>query len=240
MLLVANTDDYGRCQGDAFTVKNVALPSSKRIDRDFDAALDVLANVGLIDRYQVDATIYVQVHDFDAHQPNLHKRPKPRFPESPGLSGKFRGSSGKPALTQNPEPRTQKPGTRNAETQNPEGNPEPAPMARRAVDGFEQFWAAYPKKKAKDDARKAWEKHRPDGELLLTILAAIAAQRLSSDWLKERGRYIPYPATWLNRGQWSDAADPPAESLVSDRTQHNIANQAEALRLIEGTNGRER
>jgi len=69
---------------------------------------------------------------------------------------------------------------------------------------FEDFWAAYPKKKAKDDARRAWDKRRPDGALLLTILAALQSQVQSPDWQKDDGRYIPFPATWLNRGQWTD------------------------------------
>lgn len=221
MLIVANTDDYGRMPGDAFTVKNVALPSSRRSEADFDLALDALDRVGLVERYRVDGAIYLQVNNFDSHQPNLHKRPKARFPESPGLSGIFRENSGKPALTQN------------SETQNPEVNPEPSPLALRAPDSFEQFWDAYPKKKAKTAARQAWEKHRPDGDLVLTILAAIASQRHSHDWQKENGRYIPFPATWLNRGQWTDGTDEPPTALVSDRTQQNLVNREEAMRLIE-------
>lgn len=234
MLIVANTDDYGRMPGDAFTVKNVVLPSSPRSEAEVDRALDALQTVNLIDRYQVAGVIYLEVQKFDVHQPNLHKRTLSLFPESPGISGRFRGDSGNSGLTQNPELGTQnpEPGTRNR-TPNPEGNPEPALRAPRASDGFEQFWEAYPKKKAKEAARKAWEHHRPDDALLRTILAAIAAQRQSPDWVKDRGRYIPHPATWLNRGQWSDEPTDTAGSLVSEQTQQNLANREEAKRLIE-------
>ncbi len=69
---------------------------------------------------------------------------------------------------------------------------------------FALFWQAYPKKKAKSDARKAWLKLRPSEELLKVILDAIAAQKKSTDWLKDGGQFIPYPSTWLNRGQWMD------------------------------------
>lgn len=89
-LLVANSDDFGRLPGDAFTVKNVVLPSSKRPERDFDKALDIIADVGLIDRYQIDGVVCVQIAQFDEHQAGLHKRTKSRIPESPGISGKFR------------------------------------------------------------------------------------------------------------------------------------------------------
>src|SRR3990167_7113145 len=72
-LLVANTDDFGRMPGDAFTVKHVVLPSSRRSEAEFETALDVLADVLLIDRYVVEDAIYLQVIKFDAHQVNLHK-----------------------------------------------------------------------------------------------------------------------------------------------------------------------
>ena len=36
------------------------------------------------------------------------------------------------------------------------------------------------------------------------MLAALEQQRQSHDWQKEGGRYIPYPATWLNQGRWED------------------------------------
>ena len=69
---------------------------------------------------------------------------------------------------------------------------------------FDEFWSAYPKKKAKDDAGKAFDKRKPDRELLDSMLAAIATQCRSEDWTKDGGKFIPYPATWLNDGRWTD------------------------------------
>lgn len=77
------------------------------------------------------------------------------------------------------------------------------PAAPRA-DLFEDFWKAYPKKRAKDDALKAFSKRKPDKHLLETMLSAIAVQSKSEDWLKDGGKFIPYPATWLNDGRWMD------------------------------------
>jgi len=81
---------------------------------------------------------------------------------------------------------------------------------------FEQFWLAYPKKKAKDDALKAFDKRKPGQELLNSMLAAIAAQSRSDDWTKDGGKFIPYPATWINDGRWtdSDAIDFRASSAI--------------------------
>lgn len=70
--------------------------------------------------------------------------------------------------------------------------------------GFETFWSAYPKKKAKGDAQKAWAKIKANVELLSSILTALNVQALSEDWQKDGGKFIPYPATWLNGRRWED------------------------------------
>lgn len=72
---------------------------------------------------------------------------------------------------------------------------------------FDAFWAAYPRKKHKATARKAWDKLRPSNDLLTTMLKAIEAQKKSRDWLKDKGEYIPYPATWLNAAGWEDEVE---------------------------------
>lgn len=79
---------------------------------------------------------------------------------------------------------------------------------------FERFWQAYPKKRGKQDARKAWGKLKPDLALCRRMSDALARDKLSHDWRKEDGRYIPYPATWLNGRRWEDepTAAPAAES----------------------------
>ena len=43
----------------------------------------------------------------------------------------------------------------------------------RLEDSFNRFWAAYPKKTAKAQALKAWQKLKPDEELTDTILSAL-------------------------------------------------------------------
>ena len=69
---------------------------------------------------------------------------------------------------------------------------------------FEAFWNAYPKQKAKTEAREAFAKVDVP---LQTLLDALEIQKKSNDWLKEGGQYIPYPAKWLNKRRWEDAAD---------------------------------
>lgn len=82
---------------------------------------------------------------------------------------------------------------------------------------FDIFWKAYPKKKSKGQAEKAWEKIKPSEQLLETMLSTIETAKTSKEWAKDNGEFIPYPATWLNAKGWEDeytlseAKDPEAE-----------------------------
>lgn len=69
---------------------------------------------------------------------------------------------------------------------------------------FDRFWKAYPLKKAKQAALKAWKKINPDKQLAETIIAAVEKQKRWEDWTRDNGQYIPHPATWLNQGRWED------------------------------------
>jgi hypothetical protein len=83
----------------------------------------------------------------------------------------------------------------------------PAKKAERervTAELFAEFWTAYPRKRAKDEALKAFSRRKPDRELLAAMLAALAKQSASEDWQRDEGKFIPYPATWINGGRWLD------------------------------------
>lgn len=69
---------------------------------------------------------------------------------------------------------------------------------------FDRFWFAYPKRKSKGDAEKAWNKLQPDDHLVDVILSAIEQAKESKEWQRDGGKYIPHPASWLNRKCWKD------------------------------------
>lgn len=73
------------------------------------------------------------------------------------------------------------------------------------IQAFLEFWKAYPKKKAKQDAIKAFDKLAEEDYPLL--IPAIELQKQTNDWKKENGKYIPHPATWLNGRRWEDEID---------------------------------
>lgn len=69
---------------------------------------------------------------------------------------------------------------------------------------FNEFWAVYPKKVGKQAAFKAWQRVKPNAELHGKIMGAVMAATKTEQWQREKGRYIPNPATWLNQGRWDD------------------------------------
>lgn len=76
---------------------------------------------------------------------------------------------------------------------------------------FSEFWQEFPKKVGKKAACKAWEKLKPDAELFERIIQGVKAAKLSEQWIRESGRYIPHPTTWLNEGRWDDEMPPGSE-----------------------------
>jgi hypothetical protein len=96
---------------------------------------------------------------------------------------------------------------------------------REGGDGgpeFARFWAAYPRKVAKDAAVMAFAKRKPDEILVGQMIAAIERQGLTQRCQRGESQYVPYPATWLNEGRWKDEpgephpdGDKPAWALVA-------------------------
>lgn len=87
----------------------------------------------------------------------------------------------------------------------PKGDePEIKPETDSFSKSFDDFWKAYPKKVSKANALKAWKKLKPNDDLVREILSALEEQKQSSQWQKDNGQFIPYPATWLNGRRWED------------------------------------
>lgn len=103
----------------------------------------------------------------------------------------------------------------------PEHQPKEKPKRERAkhspLNGkFEEFYNAYPKKKNRADAERAWLSLSPDETLCARMATAIEAQKQTDDWRRENGKFIPYPASWLNGRRWEDevkVAVTPANSV---------------------------
>lgn len=96
------------------------------------------------------------------------------------------------------------------------------------MEDFDQFWAAYPKKVAKADARKAWAQTKDLRPALPVLLNAIQANCKTESWMKQGGAFIPYPATWLRGERWEDELEVKLPDVVNEKPWHETATGIEA------------
>lgn len=185
---------------------------------DPDKCLNDLERAGFIKRYEEAGTRCILVVNFVKHQtphkderasnlptPGEHSVDPVETPEEPGAKTPI--TYNPEPITLNPEPST--PPTPSKGDEEPTDNDDDEPAGFYTAD-FEQFWAAYPRKKKKGYAFRCWQKAK-GRPLLPVLLDAIARQKQSHDWLKDNGDYIPHPSTWLNGRSWDDEVEIPPD-----------------------------
>lgn len=96
------------------------------------------------------------------------------------------------------------------------------------MDGFDEFWTAYPKKVAKAEAEKSWMKHACCRSVD-AIMKAVEAAKRSAGWIKDKGEFIPHPTTWLNQKRWQDellsSARPPTSTQADPDAWREFLSQ---------------
>jgi hypothetical protein len=100
--------------------------------------------------------------------------------------------------------------------------------ARATDDGaaFSRFWAAYPRRVAKEAARRAFAaaiKRGADAEALIAGAARYAAERRDQEI-----RFTKHPATWINGGCWED--EPPGGAVIDQQGNVVAFEQPQARR----------
>lgn len=82
-----------------------------------------------------------------------------------------------------------------------------------AQNEFDKFWNVYPRKSGKQEALKAFDK--AVGLFGFDVVLA-GAIRFAHDPNLPSKEFIPYPATWLNRGCWDDEPLPERVKSVEE------------------------
>lgn len=72
------------------------------------------------------------------------------------------------------------------------------------TDGFDDFWAAYPRKEKKQQALVTWKKLKLTADDRAAILVKLQQRNWPTYWLKEFPDHVPHPSTWLNDRRWDD------------------------------------
>jgi hypothetical protein len=78
---------------------------------------------------------------------------------------------------------------------------EPDISSSSVDDGFDEFWAIYPRKVAKGAARKAWKtalKKANKDDILAGAILYASIRRYQDD------TFTAHPSTWLNAERWAD------------------------------------
>ncbi len=147
------SDDAGTTQGHPLWLKSQIFPYDEIPTEQIGRWLHDLVNLGRILPYTVKGEQYYFIPGFLKHQKIQH--PSPAKNPAPPLEVAGLFASGSRAAHEQTEAETE------AKTET-ETETEAAPGARSL---FRRFWQAYPKKKSKGQAEKAWSAIMPDEQL---------------------------------------------------------------------------
>ena len=202
-------DEWARAQADPRLVKGQTFPYDDDVTLDvIDAWMDALEGAGVLQRYEVDGDPYLFLPKLSKHQRLEPSKVPSRFPEPPPFDPdqQFRPRANESARDLDESaPRANELSLKHVacSREHEAGQPR-ADKSAAAPDGFDEFWAAYPKKAAKPAARKAWRSAVKRADVA-TIMAGLSRY-------KPDPQFIANPSTWLNNDRW---ADEPAQGTLS-------------------------
>jgi len=85
---------------------------------------------------------------------------------------------------------------------------------------FDAFWSSYPRKAGKPAAHRAWNRVR--GSEIPDIRDGLNLWKATEQWQKEGGKFIPYPATFLNQRRWEDEPPQKGANRAEQRDKRNL------------------
>lgn len=201
-------DDGGNHPASAKTLKALVFPGDDISATDVQRLLDELSSNDLLAYYEHSGKRYLHVRGWK-HQ--KIDRPTIKHPDYPGDSAPTAKDDDPPAE----EPEL-------FDTDAEEAGPkEPVAEKPDPLQGFAEFWSAYPNKQGKQAAARAWVKAKVGAELCATIMTVLPQHCASRQWIKDDGEFIPRPATWINGALWNDEVKAPGNVHPFQRKQAN-------------------
>lgn len=97
-------------------------------------------------------------------------------------------------------------------------------------DTFEEFWVAYPRRIAKEPARRAWKAavKTVDPDVIISSAGRYAASVANSE-----PRFIAHPSTWLNGKRWEDDIEKEVAPVNPHKGRTAEERRAQAAAEIE-------
>lgn len=200
--LVTKADDFGRYYGNAQIISSMCFPISPPGAKKVSSWLTELVKNDLILWYTAaDEKTYLQLSSWEKHQ--QRRAAKSKFPEPLAVPD----SCNQPSASADSDNRNQMIADSLVfvnENVFDKRKREACPKGAEVPPGFDRFWSNYPRRVGKKDAIKAWRKANPDESLVDLIVASVERWKRSDQWTKDKGQFIPYPATFLRGERWND------------------------------------
>lgn len=232
-------DDNGVGQDEEHLIASRLFPrdlydSFQECSGNVRGSLRTLSEAGLIVRYEDNGRRFFQIINWKKHQ-RIDKPQPGRFPQYDAEKHHSRNVPG--MLPEDSTPGTEEqrnrgtgeyppnpPHTGGTEDEHQDTTFELIPTPT-TDPGFDEFWATYPRREGKDQARKAWRKAVKRAKPA-EIIAGAARYR---DDPNRDPAYTKHPGPWLNAGRWADDPLPQrpgkrsARDTTSDRVQGWLA-----------------
>ncbi|MGZ4621489.1 MAG: hypothetical protein ACXVGF_04625 [Blastococcus sp.] len=174
-------------------------------------ALTEYSNRNLITRYEVDGKPYLHITTFLKHQV-INRPSRGRYPLPTSADAKPQASLTDDSVSPHAkEVIGEGEKGRRGEEELPSSATADAPS-----DPFDEWWAHYPKKVEKIDARKAWGQVLRKGAKPEELIAAVKGYPFPED-----KQFVKHPAVWLRKGAWQDH-EQPTLSLVGSMSTADI------------------
>ncbi len=104
-------------------------------------------------------------------------------------------------------------------------SPQPTDNLDQITMKFDTWWDNYPRKVGKPQAWRSWKalfkglSNKQFVDLNIAIRDGLWDWRQTDSWLEQGGKFIPYPATWLNGERWKDDPGPVTEPVGEVRPE---------------------
>lgn len=206
--MISNSDDAGYLRADARSLRKDVFGLNDLTVEQVGGWLEEVKSMPTVHFYEVEGEFYAHFLRWEKHQTLRDDR---RVPSSHPLCPDC-PQQGDSMVTTKRQPIA-------AEVKGSKGK-----LSKEyGQEDFDRFWISYPKKVAKSAAIQAWKRLAPDEKLVRQILKSLDFYRQSEDWTKQGGKYIPYPASWLNGRRFEDELSAPQESLQDRRMREEGA-----------------
>lgn len=226
LMLFTIADDEGRCRAASRMLASILYPYDDDAATLIDDWLDELELNGMVRRYTVDGSTYLEIVKWLDHQ-KIDKPSKSRLPAPTADPAAPREVSRNVATDLVSRIKDQDKEKVSRSKDRPVSEP----------SRFDEFWKAYPRRDGPNPRKPAETRFNALVKTGLEPAMLIAEAKKLADAESARGnigtRFIPQAVTWLNQQRWSDHAA--VAFLVGDKNaQANRAAKPETLGDIAG------